>query len=789
METQRINELNEPIFDTTLALYLHGKIKELGLNVKGTFGQLQDYCQNKTKEEIDARLAKFTELSNKMAEIQSPKYVEKETKEIYSHLQNLYNTVKENKHNGYNPYLDELYVDKDGKNYGVSEFEKNVKDLMHIFGSFVENDKINQKIADLEKKVREKEAEIRGWSGNTLPDNFSVEIHALNSNKDYLNKLKSIAKRKQGLLSHSELNRAMALYNHIYKSLDYSNTKMYANNLTVSAKLNSYNIKINDFFDRYRGLINNAIKTTNDYSKVLSSLPIEIDGIFTKKGKVETKPIEPKIVPPSSPIEPPMPPIDPPKPDLDPDEVEFKVGDFIVFNGNIHEALKTNYIGLVIGKKYEVKSVEGTQITIKTENGEITLSSDSFDSLSKWYSKTVKDVSESTDLYEIVKVIRDLNPNAIIRVGNPSLDSLARERFYSSVPGNKLILPEGFYYNDKNGITNKHKTQSGKYVSLAVEDLSLAKEETLLPLNFDKPPIDPPKPELDPDEVEFKPGDFVVFNGNIPEASKGDYFGLVKGQKYEVVSDEGRLVTIKTDKGNKTLSKTSFDLVKKIDNGGIPPIPPKKEEEKVVFTGFIPRRDPYMPISDYVNLTPGKEYTIKSKSSNDSFYQLNGLDGKHFHKSSFMPYEKWEKLSDDEKNATLKDNKVKKVTSSKKMSFNKKAAIVLGSAGLAGLIFMSSAIGKVCSVASVAAAGALAYAEGKFEKIGKKEEAKSISDGIKKVFSRDGVEAIKNSAKDVSKSLWNAVINIPNGPKLSEEIEQIFGSDEVKGTEVKGMAM
>lgn len=38
---------------------------------------------------------------------------------------------------------------------------------------------------------------------------------------------------------------------------------------------------------------------------------------------------------------------------------------------------------------------------------------------------------------------------------------------YSSVPGEKLILPEGYYYNEKNGITNKHNTTSGLYESFA----------------------------------------------------------------------------------------------------------------------------------------------------------------------------------------------------------------------------------------------------------------------------------------------------------------------------------
>ena len=106
--------------------------------------------------------------------------------------------------------------------------------------------------------------------------------------------------------------------------------------------------------------------------------------------------------------------------------------------------------------------------------------------------KQVKDVSQSTNLYEIAEVIQQLNPNAEIRVANMAYDSQATNRFYSSVPVEQLVLPEGFYVNEKNGITNKHNTQSGMYCTLRVEDLSLADERTLMPkveiiTNIEKP--------------------------------------------------------------------------------------------------------------------------------------------------------------------------------------------------------------------------------------------------------------------------------------------------------------
>lgn len=72
---------------------------------------------------------------------------------------------------------------------------------------------------------------------------------------------------------------------------------------------------------------------------------------------------------------------------------------------------------------------------------------------------------------QLINEIRKLNPNVEIRVGDPNFDSLASSRIFSSVPLEQLKLPEGYYSNEKNGITNKHNTISGLYTSLSVESL------------------------------------------------------------------------------------------------------------------------------------------------------------------------------------------------------------------------------------------------------------------------------------------------------------------------------
>ena len=86
----------------------------------------------------------------------------------------------------------------------------------------------------------------------------------------------------------------------------------------------------------------------------------------------------------------------------------------------------------------------------------------------------VKEETALTDLMdfnEIVSKIRELNPDVEIKLGDNDADSLYY-RIFTSVPASELKLPEGFYYNDKNGITNKHHTASGSYITIDVEPLS-----------------------------------------------------------------------------------------------------------------------------------------------------------------------------------------------------------------------------------------------------------------------------------------------------------------------------
>ena len=94
--------------------------------------------------------------------------------------------------------------------------------------------------------------------------------------------------------------------------------------------------------------------------------------------------------------------------------------------------------------------------------------------------KEERSISESTNVFEIAQEIANINPDATIGFGDPDVDPCCNSRIFSSVKVEDLKLPEGFYYNEKNGVTNKHNTKSGAYCAFDVEDIKNAEMDNVL---------------------------------------------------------------------------------------------------------------------------------------------------------------------------------------------------------------------------------------------------------------------------------------------------------------------
>jgi hypothetical protein len=95
---------------------------------------------------------------------------------------------------------------------------------------------------------------------------------------------------------------------------------------------------------------------------------------------------------------------------------------------------------------------------------------------------------DSIDKQEVIAAIQKLNPDVGIMKASPYISPQAYEQnIYTSVSPENLSLPEPFYYNSKNGITNKHKTQSGQYTSIQVEPITPEMKETFGLVDFFAP--------------------------------------------------------------------------------------------------------------------------------------------------------------------------------------------------------------------------------------------------------------------------------------------------------------
>lgn len=74
---------------------------------------------------------------------------------------------------------------------------------------------------------------------------------------------------------------------------------------------------------------------------------------------------------------------------------------------------------------------------------------------------------ENIGIYNLVEALKLLNPEVQIDFYDRTKSPV--EIIFGTVPGENLVFPDGYYYNDKNGITNKHNTGSGIYESFTYE--------------------------------------------------------------------------------------------------------------------------------------------------------------------------------------------------------------------------------------------------------------------------------------------------------------------------------
>lgn len=123
------------------------------------------------------------------------------------------------------------------------------------------------------------------------------------------------------------------------------------------------------------------------------------------------------------------------------------------------------------------------------ENGLYTqLSVESLDDMVVGLTMPNVDVSknlESTDVREIAIALQKLNPGVTIKLINPSYENVLDKQIYCNVSAKELALPAPFYYDEKNGITNKHTSKTGLYTTINIEDISKVNPKLLVSTGYD----------------------------------------------------------------------------------------------------------------------------------------------------------------------------------------------------------------------------------------------------------------------------------------------------------------
>jgi hypothetical protein len=136
----------------------------------------------------------------------------------------------------------------------------------------------------------------------------------------------------------------------------------------------------------------------------------------------------------------------------------------------------TNKHNTKTGKYIDIKIKNTQKITdnkIKNKflsNQEIERQVKSFQKNKDLYRDFVPDVSETTDKFILLDALKKLNPTFNFYFINEAFGIGGDSLFVESATENKnFCLPDGFEYNDKNGITNKHNTKSGLYITLDIK--------------------------------------------------------------------------------------------------------------------------------------------------------------------------------------------------------------------------------------------------------------------------------------------------------------------------------
>lgn len=293
-----------------------------------------------------------------------------------------------------------------------------------------------------------------------------------------------------------------------------------------------------------------------------------------------------------------------------------------------------------------------------------------------------------------------------------------------------------------------------------VENFKLGgeKEQTLSPLL-------PPHKEND----DF----YVVYKGNAPKGFEDYYAILNKGQKYKVVDETGIYYEVELPNN---------DTLKILKSYACPLKEWQERDSFVIYNGKI-IKDAECKIKDYCELNAGQSYKIIDTTEDGKYYIIEGFENKKFPISAFTPLEKWETLSEEEKEQIKNSPKPRKVVNEE----TKVKAFTLTSFALAiaGLIAAEASPALITGlVLSSVAIGSITCYISKLRKQGKHIERQEIIKPLVQKI-KNAYNGIKNNVKEKTKfknSLNDIIDDDLKGELMTEGLPEEIIEGEVVDT-------
>ncbi|MDO4376158.1 MAG: hypothetical protein Q4C33_03185 [bacterium] len=351
MDVNKINNLNDQVHqsnDLDSVLAINDLLDKNGFKIKGSLGDLMDYCKNKgidkVKENIGL-LAKYDEeLSQKKSKTDSfyssifSSSITKlgSSKSEPGILDNIERLV--NSDTKYNIETDARYHDVNKPDNGKSIFTMRVEELKNKMGF----DNTSEKLAHAKESLEKNYTAFRNLTAEDLKGPVAMKLReSIDQNRYYINQLQGMEQKQSFSIDSLE---SIAKFEAEVSGLSSFINGLKLTDETRKALIDEF-AKLRTQINDYRAYIVGLQNTQRKFDSLLGEMKVEKSAKGNAK-KASPKPATPK--PSGKPAG---------APEFNNDEI-INVGDTVVFNGKAQSILNIGAPdGLVKGQEYKVEKI------------------------------------------------------------------------------------------------------------------------------------------------------------------------------------------------------------------------------------------------------------------------------------------------------------------------------------------------------------------------------------------------------------------------------------------------